>query len=117
MAADDGLIRHVLRPAEWAEAQAAGAIRPPSLAVEGFVHCSTAAQLPGVIGRFYADIDADDLTIAAVDPAGLDVRWEAPAHPDGSPNTTADADARFPHVYEAIPLGAVVTVQRGSAKP
>lgn len=112
-----GVILHCFTPEEWEAAQATGLIAPPSLETEGFVHCSTQAQVDGVLDRFYSDVD--DVVVGTVDlkrlevlAPSIEVRWEAPAHPDGSPNTTADAAARFPHVYGAIPLAAVTTTRR-----
>jgi uncharacterized protein (DUF952 family) len=106
------VIFHILTPPEWERAQQVREIAPESLAVEGFVHCSTAAQVDGVIERFYAD--AGELVVVEVDPELLDadLRWEPPAHPDGSADTDADAADRFPHVYGPIPLAAVVSERR-----
>lgn len=104
----DGLLRHVTTGDDWLAAQERGAVSPPSLGTEGFVHCSTAEQVDGVIERFYADVA--DLLVLTVDPALLDaeLRWEAPAHPDGSPVSSDEAVVRFPHVYGPIPVAAVV---------
>ena len=111
-----GVILHCFTPQEWAEAEATGVISPPSLTTEGFVHCSTDEQIDGVLERFYADVD--DVVVAEVDLHRLaylapdsEVRWEAPAHPDGSPNTAAEAHQRFPHVYGPIPLAAITTTR------
>lgn len=105
-------IFHVCEPEVWAEAMAFGSIGNPSLDTEGFIHCATADQLDGVRSRFYAG--RDDYLIVTVDTDLLDdveCRWEAPSHPDGSPNTTAEAADRFPHIYGGIPLDAVVEVR------
>lgn len=117
MDADDGLtgpsrIFHVATDPEWQGALGGHSITPASLASEGFVHCSTAAQLPDVLARFYPG--RDDVWILEIDPAQLDaeLRWEAPAHPDGSPNTDVEGHERFPHVYGPIPLAAVVGARR-----
>lgn len=74
-----------------------------------FVHCCTWEQLPGVVARFYAGVP--DLVAYEIDPDRLgdaELVWEAPAHPDGSPNTEAEAADRFPHVYGPIPWTAVI---------
>ena len=102
-------VYHVCEPDEWVEALAFGAIRNESLQREGFVHCATDEQLPGVLDRFYAG--RDDVVVVTVDLDALgdvDCRWEAPAHPDGTPNTDAEGGMRFPHVYGPIPLDAVI---------
>lgn len=102
MSGDDMV--HIATPAEWAAAQAAGVVAPPSLATEGFVHCSTRAQLPGTLARHFAG--AGDVVVLTLDPAALDVelRWE------GSPPGEA-----FPHVYGAIPIAAVTAVEHVTA--
>lgn len=76
---------------------------------DAFVHCCTWEQLPGVVARFYAGVP--DLVAYEIDPerlGGAELVWEAPAHPDGSPNTEAEAADRFPHVYGPIPWTAVI---------
>lgn len=107
-------IFHVATELEWSVAQNGQLITPESLASEGFVHCSTAAQLDGVLARFYAG--RDDIWILAIDPdllgVDVEVRWEAPAHPDGSPNTDAEDHERFPHVYGPVPVAAVISAER-----
>ncbi len=86
------LIWKIFRTAEWAALLAAGETTgaPVDLA-DGFIHFSTAEQLPGTLARHFAG--AGDLVLAAVeaDAAGPMLRWE-PAR-DGS---------RFPHLYRAL---------------
>ena len=102
-------IFHLAEPSDWARAVASGAYAADSLATEGFIHASTAAQVPLTFARYYAD--RTDLVLLAVDPAGLDVRWE-----------TSGEDL-FPHVYEPIATAYVELlgpyaggdVQRGGA--
>lgn len=81
---------------------------PPSLAQEGFIHLSTRSQVCGVADRFYQN--QGDLILLAIDPHHLhsEIRWEAPAHPDGSP---PEADAPlFPHLYGSLNWDAVIEV-------
>jgi len=104
------MIHHMLSEAEWAIARVAGEVTAPSLETEGFIHCSTDALLPGVFERHYAD--RTGLIILHIDEELItdsEIRWEAPAHPDGSPNTTAEEAERYPHVYGTIPVTAVVS--------
>ena len=94
----------------WADIQSAHAseITSPSLATDGFIHCCTDAQLPAVVERFHHG--RHDLVALYIEPQLLhaQVKWEAPAHPDGSPNTADEEVERYPHVYGPINLGAVV---------
>lgn len=97
---------HISTPAGWAAARAAGEVAPDSLAVEGFVHCSTRDQLAGTLARHFAG--AGELVVLVLDPdaLGADLRWE-----ESRPGE------RFPHVYGPIPVGAVVAVEPVSAPP
>ena len=64
---------------------------------DGFLHFSTAAQLPETLRRYYAG--QDDLMLVAVDAAALGaaLKWEH------SPSRDED----FPHLYAALPCGAI----------
>jgi uncharacterized protein (DUF952 family) len=104
------VIHHLLAAHEWMR-RPKGAYAPESLRTEGFVHCS--ADLDAVLGvanRFYRGLDGDVLVLDIdEDRLTSEVRWEAAAHPDGSPST-AD-DPAFPHVYGSIDDHAVVSVR------
>lgn len=99
-------IFHVTTAPIWQQAVAAGEYRQSTLdrtlEEEGFIHCSTAAQVPGTLARFYQGID--DLVRLEIDPAlvGAEVRYE------GDPEA-------FPHIYGPLPVGAVVAVEPVSA--
>ncbi|MFC4506474.1 MULTISPECIES: DUF952 domain-containing protein [Streptomyces] len=100
-------VLHITERALWTAAREQGAYewstRGRTLAEEGFVHCSTRAQLPKVAAFLYAAHDPGELVVLVVDPARLDVplRYEA-VPPDGE---------EFPHVYGPIPVDAVVDVE------
>jgi len=98
-------ILHAALPAEWAAARTTGrydgSTRGRRLADEGFIHASTSAQLPVVLGAFYADLDELVLLVLdvpALEAAGSMVRWEQ----------VPDAAAPFPHIYGPVPVGAPV---------
>ena len=93
-------IFHITARADWAQAQRDGVYRAPSLTEQGFIHLSTREQVVGTANRYYRD--QHDLVLLVVDPAKLgDLRYEAP---DGSP----ESSERFPHLYAALPLDAVI---------
>ncbi|MGV9450455.1 DUF952 domain-containing protein [Streptomyces sp. NPDC003635] len=98
-------ILHLTRRSQWDAARATGtyeiSTRGRTLREEGFIHCSTRVQLPGVAASFFSDLD--DLVVLVVDPDRLrvPVRYEA-AEPGGE---------EFPHVYGPIPVDAVVGVE------
>ncbi|HUE65555.1 MAG TPA: DUF952 domain-containing protein [Rhizomicrobium sp.] len=64
---------------------------------DGFLHFSTAAQLPETLRRYYAD--KDDLVLVAVDPSALGtaLKWEY------SPSRGED----FPHLYGPLSCDAM----------
>jgi glutathione S-transferase len=71
---------------------------------QGFVHASTAAQLPGVVHFIYRDVTDPlvllGLDVDALERAGSRVRWD----------DVPSAPAPFPHVYGAVPVDAVTSV-------
>lgn len=102
------LIWHLARTSDWEAATKTGAYtmstRDLALDEVGFIHCSYAHQVAGVVARFYADETAP-LTLLGIDTdrlaaAGVELRAEPgdPSHPQGE---------RFPHVYGALPTGTV----------
>lgn len=100
------MIYHVTEPMRWeqslAEGVHTGSTRGIELAQEGYIHCSTAAQWPGVVERFYHD--TSELLLLHVDETKLD----APLVYE----QLGDAPEPFPHVYGPIPITAVVEVER-----
>jgi uncharacterized protein (DUF952 family) len=98
-------IVHIATPAEWESAQNAGEVAPDSLATEGFVHCSTRAQLGDTLARHFAG--AGELILLLLDREELanDLRWEE----------SLPGEPPFPHVYAPIPATAVVGVEHITA--
>lgn len=97
------MIFHLLTRAQWQAAQRDGIYRPPSLVTEGFIHCSTAEQVIDTANIFYRG--EPDLMVLRVDEGRLTspLVFEAPATAgDSRPGT------RFPHIYGALNLDAVV---------
>ncbi len=87
---------------------------PESLALEGFIHCSRRDQVIAVANRFYPA--RDDLFVLVIDPVLLtaELRYEAPAHPDGSPPDTSDL---FPHIYGRLNMNAVIGIHALTPTP
>jgi uncharacterized protein (DUF952 family) len=102
------LIYHITARAAWVAAQGQGRYSAPSLASEGFMHCSTRAQVVPVAEKFYKG--QAGLVLLVIDPARLvsPLKWEAPS--DGTPPPGVAADGRFPHIYGPLNLNAVVRV-------
>lgn len=100
------MIVHLVTQDELKAARTTGAIAPDSLRLEGFVHCSAPHQAIAVASRFYPA--RHDLVALLVDDTMLGdaLRWESPAHPDGSP--ALPSDEFFPHLYVPLSLDAVM---------
>jgi uncharacterized protein (DUF952 family) len=111
-------VLHLAPTSLWRQAIASGvyggSTRGRSLSDEGYVHASTAMQLPAVADGVYADDQLNEqillvIDVEACEVAGSPMRWEAPD----------DADEAFPHFYGPIPAGAVVaalTVHRDEGR-
>lgn len=99
---------HIAARAAWSVAEVNGAYEPPSLASEGFVHCSTAEQVLLVARRFYAG--QAGLVLLVIDPAQLtsSLKWEQVLDdPESVPGGQGSA---YPHIYGPVNLDAVTAV-------
>lgn len=90
-------IYHLATGADWAQASRAGGYRAPTLATEGFCHCSFAHQLEATADRYFRG--ARELVLLVIRVDRLDVPFKVEANP-GKVET-------FPHVYGVIPLAAI----------
>jgi uncharacterized protein (DUF952 family) len=96
------LIYHIAEKADWERARRDGqytmSTRGRTLAEEGFIHASTAAQVPVVADAYYRD--APDLVLLVIDTerVGPELRYEqVPGQPD-----------LYPHIYGPLNLDAVL---------
>ena len=103
------LIYHIIPRTDWKKAQKKGEYRPASLDTEGFIHNSTEEQVAPVANAFYTG--QKDLLLLVIDTEKLTapLRWEAPAHPDPE-KAPPELHGKFPHLYGALNLDAVVEV-------
>ena len=95
------IIYKICSTAEWALAAASGTYAGSEHdRRDGFIHFSTAAQLPGTLAKHYAG--RADLLLIAVDADALGgaLRWEA----------ARDGDL-FPHLYGALPTATAIWTQ------
>lgn len=104
------MIYHIAKREAWNEAKARGNYRPPSLAAEGFIHCSRRDQILSVANDFYRG--QADLLLLCIDESQLaaELRWDAPAHPQPESAAATSREAAFPHLYGSLNLDAVVGV-------
>jgi uncharacterized protein (DUF952 family) len=95
---------HITERVRWQDAVGTGEYRMSTRGVtleqEGFIHCSLRHQLRAVAELVYSD--ANDLVVLVIDSQQVpaDIRYEAP-DPGGE---------RYPHIYGALPVGAVTKV-------
>ena len=105
-------IYHIATRDDWERARRDGeyttSTAGKTLAEEGFIHASQAAQVAGVANMFYRD-SPDDLVVLVID-TGL-VR--APVRYEDVPG----ADAPFPHIYGPLNTDAVVGARPLSPGP
>jgi len=102
------MILHLLSRKSWSEAQEVGQLIAPSVAIEGFAHCSTEHQMVDVANKYYRG--TRDMVLLNIDPDKLTspLKFEPPAHLDGSP--ALPHEPLFPHIYGPINLDAVSEV-------
>ncbi len=94
------IIYHITTKNEWEAACKQGFYTAPSLAAEGFIHCSTDGQVAGVLQRYFAG--KTGLVKLVIDTAKLthELKYEL------SPSI----NQAFPHVFGTINLDAVLQV-------
>ena len=100
------MIIHIVKRSEWADAVARGTYAPASLRAEGFIHCSTVAQLVDTANRFYRGNHG--LVVLCIDESRLkaELKYEAPAQP----RREAAESEMFPHLYGELNVDAVAWV-------
>jgi len=100
-------IFHVTTRAEWEAAHAVGSYRMSTkgaaLDEVGFIHASSAEQLPRVASFLYAGTD-EPLVVLELDDdgirdSGIQIRWEDGGHGE-----------LFPHIYGAVDTAGVLGV-------
>jgi uncharacterized protein (DUF952 family) len=93
-------------PEVWAEFSNKPTYTAESLLSEGFIHCSFAAQLDGVLARYYGGVEK--VLLLEIDPERLTSELKI------EPSTN---DELYPHIYGEINSEAVVAVTEKSVKP
>lgn len=91
------IVYHIVLPDDWA-AFDTDLYRAKSLETEGFIHCSFAEQLDGVIERYYAGVD--EIVILEIETDALMSRLVK------EPSTN---DEIYPHIYGPINRAAIVS--------
>jgi uncharacterized protein (DUF952 family) len=93
------MIYHVTSRQDWHSQKANSQFIPEDYHREGFIHCCTPEQLPGVLERYFKG--KSQLIMLHVDESLLDAKliYE-----------TSTNDEKFPHVYGGINRDAIVKV-------
>lgn len=92
------LILHITPRSQWDEAKTKGVYHCESLKVEGFIHCSTPAQVLPVANAFFTNQQGLVLLCIDSDRLQSELRYEPVEGMD------------FPHLYGTLNVDAVVEV-------
>ena len=95
------MIFHVCAKESWKTAQEQGFYQADSLLSEGFMHCSTVEQVPGVLTRYYKDVP--NLMLLHIEESKL----TAPLKYELAPSVNEE----FPHIFGQLNLDAVIKVE------
>lgn len=98
-------ILHITTRSEWEAAQRGGAYTAPSLAREGFIHCSTPRQAAATANAFFRGVRQLVLLVIDASATAAQVKYEPPADAG-----QADPSDLFPHLYGPLNLDAVIEV-------
>jgi uncharacterized protein (DUF952 family) len=91
-------IYKICRPGEWEPAERAGVFRGSSDDHrDGFIHLSTAAQVPGTVERYFSGGSGLVLIAVDADKLGAALKWEP-----------SRGGTLFPHLYGDLSLDAVL---------
>lgn len=87
-----GRLLHVTTRAAWEAARPLGFYEGDTLEAEGFIHCCTPEQLPGVVSRYFPE-RGPELIVLEIDGSLVtgELRWEG----------------GFPHLYGPLEVEAV----------
>jgi uncharacterized protein (DUF952 family) len=96
------MIYHAITLENWETALQQGFYEAPSLALEGFIHCSTVNQVKGVLERYYKDVL--NLRLLHIDESKLIASLKYELAPS--------VNEEFPHIYGRLNLDAVVEVEQ-----
>jgi uncharacterized protein (DUF952 family) len=98
---DSNYIYHITTAAAWEKAQIDGAYVADSLAIEGFIHCSTQDQVAGVFERYYKG--QTNLVKLTIDKSKVT-----------SPlifELATSINEVFPHIHGPIDIAAIISVE------
>jgi uncharacterized protein (DUF952 family) len=100
------IIYHMTQESEWQLAVERGWYEAPSLASEGFIHCSYKDQVTDTASRYYTGVRG--MVLLEIDPGKLESRLV---------EERSTGDALYPHLYGRLNLGAVLRVADFEPRP
>jgi uncharacterized protein (DUF952 family) len=100
------MIFHIAELDAWNLAKVRGVYAPSSLESEGFIHCSLLEQVQETANLFYRG--RRDIVLLRIDESLLDAALKFETAADSA---RRQGPARFPHIYGALNVSAVVDVQ------
>jgi uncharacterized protein (DUF952 family) len=92
-------ILHITQSDRWAQAKNLGSYRSDSLDTEGFIHCSTLAQVIGSANKFFTGQTELVILVIDIDRVTPEIRYEG-----------TDPNNLFPHIYGELNIDAVIRV-------
>lgn len=94
------MIYHIATSEDWNLHHLSAIYVPAGYATEGFIHCSTHEQVPGVLQRYYAGVN--DLILLHIDETKLsaELKFEEATNKE-----------LFPHVFGPINKNAIVKIE------
>ena len=90
-------ILHITQREQWESAKNLGTYRGNTLDSEGFIHCSTLAQVIGSANRFFTGLTDLVILEIEIDRVTPEVRYEG-----------TDQNNLFPHIYGELNTDAVI---------
>lgn len=93
------IILHITKHEQWEEAKLNKKYYGDTLESEGFIHCSTSEQVIKVANSFFRSQTALVLLCLDSEAVEAEIRYEG-----------LDEGERFPHIYGALNINAVVQV-------
>jgi uncharacterized protein (DUF952 family) len=90
-------ILHITLADRWTKAKNLGSYRSDTLATEGFIHCSTLAQVVGSANRFFTGLQDVIILVIDCDRVTSEIRYEG-----------VDPHNLFPHIYGELNIDAVI---------
>lgn len=98
----DAFIYKIITSLEWQAAKKQGVYKGSALdQADGYIHCSTAEQIPETLKNFFKD--EVDLVLLCVDSARIEqhLKWEK-----------SGSGKIYPHIYGPLPINAVIKQEK-----